>query len=217
MNIDQLVGSKIRQAREDQGMSEDELGDALEPYLGRAWPRPAISMAEGGRQELVAAELLAFAAVLNRPVSWFLVPEDGDDGLQLRGRQTLSVDDLRSITGTGLEGATEEEPEEEEDPAEEVAEPEPEPEDTREAERLATLRQVTWDLREAVERLRDSVSNVEQLAERAHDAASSPTRDEDGGGATDDDTLVSADGSAGDAATSEEDAEEEATEEAEPT
>jgi transcriptional regulator with XRE-family HTH domain len=76
MTLDELIGSKVREAREALGMTQTDLGAALQEYLGRPWFPRTIWLLESGLHQLFAAELPAFAAVLQRPVVWFFEPDE---------------------------------------------------------------------------------------------------------------------------------------------
>ena len=44
----ELVGQRVREARDAAGFSQRELAETLEPYLGYTWSPQAISAAEHG-------------------------------------------------------------------------------------------------------------------------------------------------------------------------
>lgn len=62
----QAVGRLIRQAREDAGLTQSELGDAL-GISGNA-----VTKIENGRSALTLGHLTKLPAILHRPVSYFL-------------------------------------------------------------------------------------------------------------------------------------------------
>ncbi|SNS40242.1 helix-turn-helix transcriptional regulator [Rhodococcoides kyotonense] len=79
MKIESVVGESVRQARKSAGMRQEEFGAALEPLLGRAWSRQAVSTAEQGGRSFTAVELIAISKVLNTSVSdLFLLPPTVD-------------------------------------------------------------------------------------------------------------------------------------------
>jgi transcriptional regulator with XRE-family HTH domain len=84
--LTEVVGGRIRQAREARGWTQGQLGDALAEYLGEGWSRPAVSIAEGGGRDFRAVELLALALVLGHPVGWFFRPA-GDSPIELPGKE----------------------------------------------------------------------------------------------------------------------------------
>jgi hypothetical protein len=70
---EQVVGRRIAQAR-PRGYRQEDLGVDLARYLGKKWTKQAVSETERGNRKLNPTELLAFAAVLGYPVSWFFLP-----------------------------------------------------------------------------------------------------------------------------------------------
>lgn len=74
VKIDELVGQNVRRAREDRRWTQTQLGENLEPYLGRAWTRQAVSVAEKGGRPFSVGELLALAQIFALPIEWFLLP-----------------------------------------------------------------------------------------------------------------------------------------------
>jgi transcriptional regulator with XRE-family HTH domain len=115
LRIEDVIGQQVARGREDLGMTQAELGDELSKYLGKPWPRQAVSAAEKGRRSFGAAELVALAAVLGRPVESLLVPPsdvasvtlaEGDpiDSRHLRGFNAITSDDsLRQLIQTVVE------------------------------------------------------------------------------------------------------------------
>lgn len=89
MRVEELIGERLRQARELRDWTQQELGAALEPYLGRPWTRQAVSNAEKGGRDFGAAELLAFATVLRQHVPWFFMASTADP-ITLPGSETLT-------------------------------------------------------------------------------------------------------------------------------
>ncbi|WP_155289380.1 helix-turn-helix transcriptional regulator [Rhodococcoides fascians] len=80
MKIESVVGESIRQGRKVAGMRQEEFGAALEPFLGRAWSRQAVSTAEQGGRSFTSVELVVIAKVLNTSVSdLFLLPPSVDE------------------------------------------------------------------------------------------------------------------------------------------
>jgi transcriptional regulator with XRE-family HTH domain len=62
---EEIVGYRIRQARERMGATQQQIGEALRDYLPKPWPRQAVYAAELGRRSFTAAEILALAQVLS--------------------------------------------------------------------------------------------------------------------------------------------------------
>ncbi|HSH59378.1 MAG TPA: helix-turn-helix transcriptional regulator [Acidimicrobiales bacterium] len=75
----QVVGYNLTRARELKGWTQDQAGDALEPYLGVRWSKASISQAErsvagGFVRNFTADEIVAFARAFDQPVTWFFMP-----------------------------------------------------------------------------------------------------------------------------------------------
>jgi transcriptional regulator with XRE-family HTH domain len=65
VRIEEVIGRWITEGREQEGMTQTELGERVAELLGgKPWSRQAISTAEKGHRAFVAAELVAFALVL---------------------------------------------------------------------------------------------------------------------------------------------------------
>lgn len=76
--VQEIVGERLRAARLAAGLTQESLGHLVEPYLGRAWSRQAVSAAEQGGREFTAVELVVLGEVLDRPPAWFLTPPVDD-------------------------------------------------------------------------------------------------------------------------------------------
>jgi transcriptional regulator with XRE-family HTH domain len=84
MRIEEAVGHRLRQAREDHGLTQAELGEKLKLYLGKAWSRQAVSLAEAGQRSFTAAELVALARLLELPSPGsLLVPPLGVEEIEI--------------------------------------------------------------------------------------------------------------------------------------
>jgi transcriptional regulator with XRE-family HTH domain len=75
----QVVGYNLTQAREWKGWTQDQLAEALEPYLGKRWSKASVSQAErsvAGKfvRQFTADEIVAFARALDLPLGWFFMP-----------------------------------------------------------------------------------------------------------------------------------------------
>lgn len=86
-------------------MTQAQLGELLEPWLGRAWVKQAVSQAEQGRREFTAAELLALAAVLQQPLGYFFATPPGAEqfALEFPGGVSVPIETVLAIV-YGLEG-----------------------------------------------------------------------------------------------------------------
>jgi transcriptional regulator with XRE-family HTH domain len=104
MTARELVGVRIREARERLNMTQEELGRALVPYLGKAWPRQAVFVAERGRRAFTVEELLSLAAALGTSVTFLLSPPDVGKPVRFPSGHEVSGEDLLSLLfyGPGL-------------------------------------------------------------------------------------------------------------------
>jgi hypothetical protein len=100
-----------------KGLNQALLGEALAKFLGKRWSKQMVSAVEGGRRDLSVTELLAFAAVLGRPVQDLLAPSLAQmiefpagsvEGVQMRalvlgalepGSQPLVAEIVQTIEG----------------------------------------------------------------------------------------------------------------------
>src|SRR3954471_24800448 len=75
----QVVAYNLTAARELRGWTQDQAGDALEPYLGVRWSKASVSQAErsvAGKfiRQFEADEIVAFARAFQVPITWFFLP-----------------------------------------------------------------------------------------------------------------------------------------------
>jgi 8-oxo-dGTP diphosphatase len=85
VRVEEVVGWQVRERRERLGLTQEQLGRQLEPYLGRAWSRQAVSAAEKGERSFGAAELVALATVLRATVGDLLRPPVQETAVDLGG------------------------------------------------------------------------------------------------------------------------------------
>lgn len=79
MTPNQVVAHNLTRAREWKGWTQEQLADALEPFLGKRWSKASVSQAErsvAGKfiRQFDADEIVAFARALDLPVGWFFMP-----------------------------------------------------------------------------------------------------------------------------------------------
>src|SRR5687767_8644167 len=79
MTPNQVVAYNLTRAREWKGWTQDQLADALEPYLGKRWSKASVSQAErsvAGRfiRQFDADEIVALARATDLPIGWFFMP-----------------------------------------------------------------------------------------------------------------------------------------------
>jgi hypothetical protein len=100
--VQKVVGSRVKLAREHQEVSQNELCGLLAPYVLGKWSRAVVSRAEGGGRAFQAHELLALSLVLERPVGWLLTPVQGST-VQV-GEKTVSKRQLQRVGVTDGRG-----------------------------------------------------------------------------------------------------------------
>lgn len=94
MDMNEVVAHNIRQARVRRGMTQADLGSALEPLIGQRWSSSTVSVAEGagGRQrQFDPNELVALALALGVPVPYLLLPIGPTDQIDLGGEPEYST------------------------------------------------------------------------------------------------------------------------------
>jgi transcriptional regulator with XRE-family HTH domain len=85
----EAVGRRIYEIRTGLGMTQEQVGERLEHYLGRPWPKQAISQAERGLREFDVTELLAFSMVLVTSVA-DLVRAPFDEEIEFPGGYSMN-------------------------------------------------------------------------------------------------------------------------------
>lgn len=74
MQIEDVIGANIAEAREERGITQNDLGQQLGQYLEKDWSRQMVWAAERGKRAFTAVELVAFAHVLEVGVDHLLTP-----------------------------------------------------------------------------------------------------------------------------------------------
>jgi transcriptional regulator with XRE-family HTH domain len=93
VRVEEVVGRRIRDAREARGISQAEFGKSLGALLDRTWTRQAVSDAEKGKRAFTAQELVALSIVIGCEITdLFRLPADADS-LEMPGN-ILSRDQL---------------------------------------------------------------------------------------------------------------------------
>lgn len=107
MKIEEAIGANMARLREEAGLSQKQLGEALGAYLGKTWTRQAVSAAEKGRRAFTAAELVSLALVLRTSMDFLLLLPVRSESLGdlLPGKAEIARDDLESAIVGGTEGA----------------------------------------------------------------------------------------------------------------
>jgi transcriptional regulator with XRE-family HTH domain len=94
MRVEEAIGRQIAHLRAQRQLSQADLGEALDRYLGKPWSRQAVHQAERGQRSFTAAELTALALVLDTSVQALFRAED--DHVELPGR-SIPPQEYRSI------------------------------------------------------------------------------------------------------------------------
>jgi 8-oxo-dGTP diphosphatase len=105
LRVEQYVGQRIRHRRDDElNMTQDEFGRRLGHWLGRAWSRSTVSVAESGKRAFTAAELVAIAHVLDTTPAYLLTPPAGIGEVSMPSGATFPKDKLfAEVTATQRE------------------------------------------------------------------------------------------------------------------
>lgn len=74
MQIEEIIGSRIATAREQNGITQGELGKRVGEWLGQDWSRQAVWAAEKGKRSFTAVELITLASALNVAPDYLLTP-----------------------------------------------------------------------------------------------------------------------------------------------
>jgi len=63
-SVNETIGRQVARSREAAGLTQAELARRLAAYLGSAWPRQRVSVAEAGKRPWLAVEVLAVGEIL---------------------------------------------------------------------------------------------------------------------------------------------------------
>ncbi|WP_016691454.1 helix-turn-helix domain-containing protein [Rhodococcus rhodochrous] len=101
LTIEEVIGTRIQQRREQLGLSQAKLGEMLAATLGKPWSRQAVSLAEKGGRAFVAAELVALAESLDISIAQLFVPSTGLGGkVLLPSGHLMPVTALMQLAGS---------------------------------------------------------------------------------------------------------------------
>ena len=110
VRIGEVIGERVRAARDDLGWTQTELGKRIGARLGqRAWSRQIVSAAEQGKRAYTAAELLAFASELDVSITHLLTPPLGVEAVEVApGVSEHPATILKAVLPQRISGAAEE-------------------------------------------------------------------------------------------------------------
>jgi transcriptional regulator with XRE-family HTH domain len=69
----QSIGVRVRMARQQAALRQEDIAR----HLGI--PRPSVSEIENGRRELTSVELTRLAALVGKPLAWFVAGDEAFD------------------------------------------------------------------------------------------------------------------------------------------
>lgn len=105
MKLEEAIGANLARLREESGLSQAQLGNALGAYLDKPWSRQAVSGAEKGRRAFTAAELVSLALSLGVSIDFLLLPVAPGLADLLPGEAELSEQAYeQAVVGTAPEG-----------------------------------------------------------------------------------------------------------------
>lgn len=99
MRVEQFVGQRVKQRREELTLTQEQFGQELAPYLGKAWSRSTVSVAESGGRAFTAAELVAIALVLETRAARLITPGVDVRSIEFPSRLSLPAGAVAPITG----------------------------------------------------------------------------------------------------------------------
>ena len=100
MKVEQYVGQRIRDRRDELVMTQETFGREVGRWLGKPWSRSTVSVAENGKRAFTAAELVAIAHVLQTSPTYLLAPPAGVDEITMPSGATVDRDLLFSLVVT---------------------------------------------------------------------------------------------------------------------
>ena len=80
--VHQIVAYNFRRAREEEGWTQSQTSEFLEPFLGYRLNQAGVSAIEKTfdserRRNIDVAEIVAFSRCFRTPISWFFLPPPG--------------------------------------------------------------------------------------------------------------------------------------------
>ncbi len=100
MKVEQYVGQRIHDRRNELDITQEAFGREVGLWLGKPWSRSTVSVAENGKRAFTAAELVAIAHVLQTSPTYLLAPPAGIDEITMPSGATVNRDLLFSLVVT---------------------------------------------------------------------------------------------------------------------
>lgn len=97
MKLEEAIGQKLAWLRNDRGMSQAQLGEALGRYSEKPWSRQAVNSAERGNRAFTARDLVALALALETSVPSLLLVFADDEGVELPNGETIGREAYRKL------------------------------------------------------------------------------------------------------------------------
>jgi SOS-response transcriptional repressor LexA len=86
-----LIGKRIRQAREERGMNQAELAEAI------GFSAPSVTYFETGKRRISIEDLEKVAEVLRRPITYFLSEEPLDERTQVELEKKATLEEIKDM------------------------------------------------------------------------------------------------------------------------
>jgi transcriptional regulator with XRE-family HTH domain len=79
IDVQEVVGRNVARFRRDSGLTQTQLGEAMERYVANGWSKQIVSFVERGKRQLDPNELLMLAMCLHKRVYELFMPDEGDE------------------------------------------------------------------------------------------------------------------------------------------
>jgi len=101
--VHQIVAYNFRRAREEEGWTQSQTSEFLEPFLGYRLNQAGVSAIEKTfdserRRNIDVAEIVAFSRCFRKPIGWFFLPPPGTGA----GRVEPTTDDRYELRAADL-------------------------------------------------------------------------------------------------------------------
>lgn len=97
MNLKKCIASRLREARESSGLSQNQVSNFLN------LKRPAISEIEAGRRKVSAEELIKLSEIYKVDLSWLACKESNDKSEGIEDKLQIAARELSNVKGEDLD------------------------------------------------------------------------------------------------------------------